>query len=265
MKNRIRILLSAVLLVIFMLSMATLAAATEAEPTEPTTAPTTEPTTAPTTEPTTEHTHSWTGSRMDMINHQKTCTICGESRVETHQPNGSGTCSVCGASTCPNWHVFVGNSKRCAVCGYEESPHIWRYGDNYNHTSHSAVCTHCGETRYEAHYIEPNGHCLQCDYHIGLQETEPTETEPTETEPTETEPTETEPTETKPTETEPTETEPAQTQPEATETAADPAETEEPESDSSAGIWLAAALGFAGGLGAAVIGLKLRSNTKPAK
>lgn len=208
---------------------------------------------------------------MDLVVHQKTCTICGESRVETHQPNGSGSCSVCGAITCPIWHAFVGNSHRCSVCGYERSPHIWRYGDNYNHTSHSAVCIDCGETKYEAHYIEPNGHCLKCDYHIGLEETEPTETEPTETEPTETEPTETEPTETEPTETEPTETEPtetepAQTQPEVTETVPDPTTNEDPQSDSSAGIWIAAALGFAGGLGATVIGLKLKSmNTKRTK
>lgn len=73
MQNRIRILLSMVLALAIILSLATGALATEQE-----------------------HVHNWQRTKADVMFHTMVCSDCGESKTITHTFDSAECCTVCG-------------------------------------------------------------------------------------------------------------------------------------------------------------------------
>ena len=151
MQNRTKLFISAVLLIIMILSMVTPALATE-------------------TERTTEHVHTWTTLSATKDRHYLFCTTCNETQDEPHTFNSEEICIVCARyfhthkwqriEADLQFHTVV-----CTGCGESETEPV-----DTKPAKTEPVDTKLAER-------EP-------------VDTLPVETEPVETEPTETNPTE---------------------------------------------------------------------------
>ena len=167
MQKRMKMFLSAAVLIIMILSMVTPAFSTE-------------------TEPTTEHTHTWQTLSATKSGHYLTCTICYEMLDEPHTFNSEEICIVCGryfhthkwqrTAAGPQFHTVVctdcGESQRvthsmsgdvCTVCGYETHTHIMEYvGGKAYLLQHEMHCTLCDATSFEAHTYGSDDKCTVC-------------------------------------------------------------------------------------------------------
>lgn len=215
-----------------------------------------------------EHQWEWDGNKSNYLRiHFMVCS-CGATTSDYHQLAWDGTRT-------DSWHTVV-----CDVCGYTAS---------YNHGFSPAYfngerCSVCGYQVQGATESETKP-SETIPEETGPAETEPAETTPVETAPAETIPVETAPAETtsaettpvetesaetliketessgtKPDETESAESEPTDLKPTPSETMPENAANEDSQRGSTAGVWVAAVIVAAGGLGAAVFIWKKKSS-----
>ncbi len=167
MQKRSKLFISAVLLIIMILSMAT-------------------PTLAMETEVTTEHIHTWTTLNATKNRHYRYCTTCNETQDEPHTFNSEEICIVCGyyfhthkwqcIEADSQFHTVVcsGCDKSqtsthrmqgdiCTICGYEVHTHIMQYvgGKTYDHR-HEMKCTSCSTISTEDHTYGSDDKCTVC-------------------------------------------------------------------------------------------------------
>ncbi|MBR4108779.1 MAG: hypothetical protein IKK41_00425 [Oscillospiraceae bacterium] len=167
MQNRTKLFISAVLLIIMILSMVTPALATE-------------------TERTTEHVHTWTTLSAKKDRHYLFCTTCNETQDEPHTFNSEEICIVCGnyfhthkwqrIEADLQFHTVVctgcGESETvthrmregvCTVCGYETHTHVMQYvgGATYD-SGHEMKCTSCSTIGTEDHTYGSDDKCTVC-------------------------------------------------------------------------------------------------------
>ena len=167
MQNRIKLFLSAVLLIIMILSMVTPAFATE-------------------TEPATEHIHTWETLSATTDMHFMICSTCNETQSGPHTFNSEEICIVCGRyvhthkwqriEADPQFHTIVctgcGESQTvthsmsggvCTVCGYETHTHTMQYaGGAIYQSQHETKCTSCDAIGLEEHTYGSDGKCTVC-------------------------------------------------------------------------------------------------------
>jgi hypothetical protein len=212
---------------------------------------------------------------------------CGQTMTKPHSWtwNAEGeyaVCTACLLKDSGHSHKYIyPDGTRCIECGYEKTPHIWRYGNSFSQDHHVMVCKHCGITESQLHCFVSHGTCFVCGYssrgtvasenqpigtkpaEIQPSEMKPAETKPAESKPVDAELTEKEPTEseaveaeltvTDPTEVASIETDPTEIKPEASGTIDEEDTEADSQSDSSAPVWVVAAILIAAGLSAGLI------------